>query len=131
VSKGGGDDGREIKRAGAALLPIHHFREWRGRFNPVNRLARAATATLPKVRARTLVIWCDQDRALHPSGATVASDLLTNGKLLMLEHCGHVPQTERSLQTAQAVYDFIEDDGSDEKSSVEQQGQHAAAGDAH
>jgi pimeloyl-ACP methyl ester carboxylesterase len=89
------------------------------------------TATLPKVRARTLVIWCDQDRALHPSGATVASDLLTNGKLLMLEHCGHVPQTERSLQTAQAVYDFIEDDGSDEKSSVEQQGQHAAAGDAH
>jgi pimeloyl-ACP methyl ester carboxylesterase len=63
---------------------------------------------LPHVGMSTLVVWCEKDRIVHPSGAHVFAEKLPHDKILMLKNCGHVPHGERPVEVGQAYYEFVE-----------------------
>jgi pimeloyl-ACP methyl ester carboxylesterase len=62
---------------------------------------------LPSLRPPALFIWGDKD-VLVPSGfARFVDEALPNGRSVVLEGCGHVPQFEHREQTATLTRDFI------------------------
>lgn len=54
-----------------------------------------------------LVVWGDQDRLLHVSGAEVLRSVRADAKVLILPNVGHVPMVERPEESAQAMADFV------------------------
>ena len=51
-----------------------------------------------------LVVWGDQDRVLHFSGAEIVQGLLKNAETIVMPGMGHLPMVERP---AQAAADFL------------------------
>ena len=49
---------------------------------------------------RTLVVWGDDDRVLHPSALAILRPLLTNAEFILMRDMGHVPMIERPAETA-------------------------------
>ncbi len=49
---------------------------------------------------RTLVVWGDDDRVLHPSALDILRPLLRNGEFILMRDMGHVPMIERPAETA-------------------------------
>jgi abhydrolase domain-containing protein 6 len=64
---------------------------------------------LPRVEARTLVLWGANDRILHVSGAEKFREGLKNVKVVILDQCGHVPFFEKREETIKAYQDFLAD----------------------
>ncbi len=62
---------------------------------------------LPRVKARSLVLWGANDRILHVSGAEKFRDGLNNVKVVILDQCGHVPFFEKREETVEAYQDFL------------------------
>jgi pimeloyl-ACP methyl ester carboxylesterase len=62
---------------------------------------------LPRVEARTLVLWGANDRILHVSGAERFREGLKNVKVVILDQCGHVPFFEKRAETIKAYQDFL------------------------
>ncbi|PJZ70541.1 alpha/beta hydrolase [Leptospira perolatii] len=60
--------------------------------------------SMPKIQARTLILWGDTDRVIHVSGAEVLRKGIKNSEKVILEKMGHVPMLERPEEVAQ-VYD--------------------------
>ena len=56
---------------------------------------------------KTLILWGDQDRVLHVSGATILSDVMPQAKIMIMENVGHVPMLENPKASAQALLDFF------------------------
>jgi pimeloyl-ACP methyl ester carboxylesterase len=49
---------------------------------------------------RTLVVWGDDDRVLHPSALEILRPLLGNAEFILMRDMGHVPMIERPAETA-------------------------------
>jgi len=62
---------------------------------------------LPRVQARTLVLWGANDRILHVSGAESFRKGLKNVKVVILDQCGHVPFFEKRKETTEIYQDFL------------------------
>ncbi|MGR8921738.1 MAG: alpha/beta fold hydrolase [Gammaproteobacteria bacterium] len=52
------------------------------------------------LETRTLLVWGDQDRILHPSGFDIIKGLLGNVDAVLMKNMGHVPMVERPAETA-------------------------------
>jgi pimeloyl-ACP methyl ester carboxylesterase/putative sterol carrier protein len=62
---------------------------------------------LPSLKPPALFIWGDRD-VLVPAGfARFVEEALPNGRSVVLEDCGHVPQFEYPARTAELTRDFI------------------------
>jgi len=53
---------------------------------------------------RTLVVWGDDDRVLHPSALDILRPLLSDAEFILMRDMGHVPMIERPAETA---FDFL------------------------
>lgn len=62
---------------------------------------------LSLVEARTLVVWGANDRILHVSGAEIFRKGLRDGKVVILDQCGHVPFFEKREETVNIYRDFL------------------------
>lgn len=49
---------------------------------------------------RTLVVWGDDDRVLHPSALEILRPLLGKAEFILMRDMGHVPMIERPAETA-------------------------------
>jgi pimeloyl-ACP methyl ester carboxylesterase len=63
---------------------------------------------LPKVEAPTLVIWGENDRILHVSGAEKFHRALQDCRIITLRECGHVVFFDQPEATRQAYRDFLQ-----------------------
>ena len=54
-----------------------------------------------------LITWGDKDRLLHPQGAEILSNILTNTHVNMLTDVGHLPMLETPKETANAFLQFV------------------------
>ena len=55
----------------------------------------------------TLISWGQQDRVLHPSGASVLAALIADSKVVIIPQSGHLPMIDRPAATAQGYLDFM------------------------
>lgn len=62
---------------------------------------------LGRIRARTLVVWGDQDRMRDVSCVSVLKAGITGASVVVLPGCGHVPMSERPAETAAHVLAFL------------------------
>jgi abhydrolase domain-containing protein 6 len=64
---------------------------------------------LPEVGAPTLVVWGENDRILHVSGAEKFQRALRDCRVITLGECGHVVFFDQPEATRQAYQDFLQD----------------------
>lgn len=85
--------------------------EGRNALCAVTRHALAApdlTDRLDEVEVPVLLVWGRRDEVLKFESSAAYLELLPDLRgFLALEDCGHHPQTERSAETARAVYGFL------------------------
>ena len=62
---------------------------------------------LPKIKASTLILWGDQDKAVDISSVPVFEKGLKNHKTVIIKDCGHMPIIEKPQETATHYIDFI------------------------
>ena len=63
---------------------------------------------LPAVAMPTLVLWGREDRIV-PVAHSDAARKIPNARVLIFEHCGHIPQFEHPQAFDQAVQEFLSD----------------------
>jgi pimeloyl-ACP methyl ester carboxylesterase len=83
--------------AALARTTVELMRSW------VSPPARSLWRLLPRVDARALVIWGDNDRVVSVRKAPRTATLLPRGRLFVLPRTGHVAQLERPAMVARAV----------------------------
>ena len=59
------------------------------------------------VSQETLVLWGRQDRILGTKDASRFEQILSNGKLIWIENCGHVPHLEQAQITTAHIVNFL------------------------
>ena len=62
---------------------------------------------IAQIMQETLVLWGRQDQILGTKDATRFEQTLSNGKLIWIENCGHVPHLEQVKTTAEHITDFL------------------------
>jgi len=62
---------------------------------------------LPDIQVPTLILWGEQDRLLHVSGAEVWKKGIANAELITYPELGHMPMTEAPSQSAEDVLAFL------------------------
>jgi abhydrolase domain-containing protein 6 len=62
---------------------------------------------LPKIKARTLVLWGDKDRVLDLSCVQVFEKGLPNCTAVVMKDCGHLPMMERPQEAAEHYLTFL------------------------
>ena len=62
---------------------------------------------LASIHAATLVVWGRQDELIPLASGEKLRDGITGAKLLVVEHCGHVPQIEKAAEFNQALLEFL------------------------
>jgi pimeloyl-ACP methyl ester carboxylesterase len=62
---------------------------------------------LASIHAATLVVWGRQDELIPLASGEKLRDGIAGAKLLVFEHCGHVPQIEKPAEFNQALLEFI------------------------
>lgn len=62
---------------------------------------------LPRIQARTLIIWGANDRIVHVSSVEKFQEGLRNHHTVILEHCGHIPYFEKAKETRRAYRRFL------------------------
>jgi pimeloyl-ACP methyl ester carboxylesterase len=62
---------------------------------------------LPKIQARTLIIWGANDRIVHVSSVEKFQEGLRNYHTVILEQCGHIPYFEKAKETRRAYRRFL------------------------
>jgi len=63
---------------------------------------------LPRIRARTLILWGDKDRLIDVSCTEVLEKGLADSTTVVLKDCGHAPMIERPEETARLYLGFLE-----------------------
>jgi pimeloyl-ACP methyl ester carboxylesterase len=76
-------------------------------------IGRGPDAFLPqreaaRIRARTLLLWCANDRVIDASAAHAWRDLLPGSTLAMLQGCNHMPMMEQPRETAKLIEEFLQ-----------------------
>ena len=56
----------------------------------------------------TLILWCEDDRIFHFSGAEVLSRALERPRVEVLQDCGHVPMLDQPKLTAAKYKEFLQ-----------------------
>lgn len=64
-------------------------------------------AKLASIHAPTLVVWGREDDLIPASSGEKLRDGIPGARLVVFEHCGHVPQLEKSAEFNQALIDFL------------------------
>jgi len=62
---------------------------------------------LPKIQARTLIIWGANDRIVHVSSVEKFQEGLRNSQTVILDQCGHIPYFEKAKETRRAYRRFL------------------------
>lgn len=62
----------------------------------------------PGLDLPTLIVWCNQDRIFHISGADVLGDALPNATVSKLDGCGHLPMLDAPKNTGIALRAFLD-----------------------
>jgi abhydrolase domain-containing protein 6 len=62
---------------------------------------------LPRIRARTLILWGDQDRLIDVSCTEILEQGLADSTTAILKDCGHCPMIERPQETARLYLGFL------------------------
>jgi pimeloyl-ACP methyl ester carboxylesterase len=57
---------------------------------------------------KTLIIWGDQDRVLHISGAKILESVMPNAMIAVIDNTGHAPMIEKPQQTGMLYLNFLE-----------------------
>jgi pimeloyl-ACP methyl ester carboxylesterase len=108
--------------AAASLLPQYaRYYERRGVREALIKTARLINAEqlapygqdLKTIHLPTLVIWGREDRVVPLKfGKRLARDL-PNSRLIVIDHCGHVPHQERPAKVIAALKEFVQKTGGD------------------
>ena len=53
-----------------------------------------------------LIVWGEQDRIVHVSGAAILAGRMPNAQAVVMPHTGHVPMIERPQETAERFLRF-------------------------
>lgn len=61
----------------------------------------------PALAMPTLVLWCEEDRIFHVSGAGELRGRLPDARVKILEGCGHVPMIDKPEEVAALYRDFL------------------------
>lgn len=61
----------------------------------------------PSLKMPTLVIWCNEDRIFHVSGAALLAQTLPASQLATLDNCGHVPMLDKPAAVASKYLNFL------------------------
>jgi 2-hydroxy-6-oxonona-2,4-dienedioate hydrolase len=64
-------------------------------------------AKLASIHSPTLVVWGREDELIPVSSGEKLRDGIPGAKLVVFEHCGHVPQLEKAAEFNQALIDFL------------------------
>lgn len=56
----------------------------------------------------TLIVWGDQDRVLHVSGARILESVMPMAKAVVMEDVGHLPMIEKPKETAAFYIRYLE-----------------------
>jgi abhydrolase domain-containing protein 6 len=76
-------------------------------FKQISSENGALEPDLPKIKARTLVLWGDQDRVLDVSCVQILKKGLPNCTMVIMKDCGHMPMIERPQEAAQHYLAFL------------------------
>ena len=60
-----------------------------------------------QIKAPTLILWGDQDKAVDISSVPVFEKGLKNHKTVIIKDCGHMPIIEKPQEAATHYIDFI------------------------
>ena len=74
-----------------------------------NDLANQSTpleSALNKITIPTLILWGDQDRLTHVSGASILESLMPNAKAIEMNNIGHIPMMENPELSAKYYLEF-------------------------
>jgi abhydrolase domain-containing protein 6 len=63
---------------------------------------------LKDAQTKTLILWGDNDRVLHMSGAKVLESVMPNSKSVIMKNVGHVPMVEKPEESANIFLKFLE-----------------------
>lgn len=67
----------------------------------------------PSLSMPTLIIWCQQDRIFHVSGAKILGQALPDSRVAILEECGHVPMLDKPKEVSEVYLSFLKRSSSD------------------
>lgn len=73
----------------------------------LNTLKEDISSDLPKIKAETLFIWGEQDRAVPLKSGKRMYQLIKNSRLVILEDTDHFPHIKQPERTAYYVKDFV------------------------
>ena len=59
------------------------------------------------IKARTLIVWGENDQALPADQAYKLANIISNSELKIIDECGHIPHEEKPAETAFAINDFL------------------------
>lgn len=57
------------------------------------------------LKTPALIVWGDQDRAIHPATADILHNLMPNSEVIMMKGLGHLPMIENPRQSS---HDYLE-----------------------
>lgn len=72
------------------------------------RQAEAIRMFAENIHAPTLVLWGENDKICHPSGAAITGELIKHSQVVLVEKCGHAMTLDRPRKCAKLVKDFVE-----------------------
>jgi abhydrolase domain-containing protein 6 len=76
-------------------------------FQQISSEKVALEPDLPKIKARTLVLWGDQDRVLDVSCVQKLKQGIPNCTAVIMRNCGHLPMIERPQEAAEHYLAFL------------------------
>ncbi len=76
-------------------------------FKQISREYVALEPDLQNIKARTLVLWGDQDRVLDVSCVQTLEKGLPNCTVVIMKDCGHMPMIERPQEAAEHYLAFL------------------------
>jgi pimeloyl-ACP methyl ester carboxylesterase len=62
---------------------------------------------LHRIKLPALIIWGDDDKVMPSAYAALWRESLPNARLVMIEKCGHVPQSEKLSEMIEPLRDFL------------------------
>lgn len=62
---------------------------------------------LKNAQTKTLILWGNNDRVLHMSGAKILESVMPNAKSVIMKDVGHVPMVEKPEESANIYLNFI------------------------
>jgi abhydrolase domain-containing protein 6 len=62
---------------------------------------------LKDAQTKTLILWGDNDRVLHMSGAKILESVMPNATKVIMKNVGHVPMVEKPEESANIFLSFL------------------------